>query len=55
VNQITAAGGSAQNIHLPDVGFVGNSHMLMMDRNNLQIADWILQWLDARLGRRDPG
>lgn len=55
VNRITAAGGSAQNIHLPDVGVIGNSHMMMMDKNNLEIADRILQWLDAKVAHREPG
>lgn len=42
---IKAAGGTAENIYLPDSGVHGNSHMLMMDVNNLQIADIILAWL----------
>lgn len=24
----------------------GNSHMLMQDKNNLQVADYVLDWLD---------
>lgn len=35
-----------------DAGFHGNSHMMMMDRNNLQIADLILTWIDEKTGRR---
>jgi hypothetical protein len=27
------------------MGIKGNSHMMMMDKNNLQIADVILKWL----------
>ena len=27
-------------------GIRGNSHMIMQDKNNLQIADLILQWID---------
>jgi len=47
VNNINAAGGIAKNIHLPTppYGITGNSHMLMMDMNNLEIADIILAWL----------
>jgi len=26
--------------------------MIMQDRNNLQIADIILQWIDERVGKR---
>jgi hypothetical protein len=40
--QRKTARGIAENIHLPDRG---NSHMLMMDTNNLQVADIILAWL----------
>jgi hypothetical protein len=32
-------------LHPPDLGIRGNSHMLMQDRNSLQIADLILQWI----------
>ncbi len=45
VTRIKAAGGTAENIYLPDSGIRGNSHMLMMDVNNLQIADIMLAWL----------
>lgn len=45
VTRINAAGGTAENIYLPDSGIHGNSHMLMMDMNNLQIADIMLSWL----------
>jgi hypothetical protein len=31
---------------LPDLGVRGNSHMLMHDRNSLQIGDVILKWPD---------
>jgi pimeloyl-ACP methyl ester carboxylesterase len=55
VGRITAAGGLAKNIHLPEAGYIGNSHMLMMDRNNLEIADWILKWLDENVDHRRPG
>lgn len=38
-------GGRATLVTLPDVGIKGNSHMMMQDRNNLQVADFILKWL----------
>lgn len=41
---INRAGGNATVIHLPDMGIYGNSHMLMMDKNSLQIADIVLSW-----------
>jgi hypothetical protein len=46
VDQIKAAGGDAEMMSLPALGIKGNSHMLMQDRNNLQIADLILAWVD---------
>jgi hypothetical protein len=39
-------------MHLPKLGIKGNSHMLMQDRNNLQIADLILAWIDKHV---EPG
>lgn len=45
VTRIKAARGIAENIHLPERGIRGNSHMLMMDMNNQQLADIILAWL----------
>ena len=42
------AGGSVDVINLPDIGIKGNSHMLMMDRNNLQIAGLIEAWLKKK-------
>jgi pimeloyl-ACP methyl ester carboxylesterase len=40
-----AAGGSVDVVNLPDIGMTGNSHMLMMDTNNGEIADVIQRWL----------
>ena len=45
VNAITAAGGRAALTLLPELGIKGNSHMMMMDKNNLQVAEVILKWL----------
>jgi hypothetical protein len=33
--------------YLPDAGIRGNSHMMMLDRNNKQIADRIIRWIDS--------
>ena len=43
-----AAGGKAELILLPEIGIHGNSHMLMQDKNSLDIADWLAGWLDKR-------
>jgi hypothetical protein len=42
---IKKAGGSADWINLPDIGIKGNSHMLMQDKNNSEIAEVIQKWL----------
>jgi pimeloyl-ACP methyl ester carboxylesterase len=49
VDRINAAGGDAEMLHPPDLGIHGNSHMVMMDKNNLEIADLILAWIDAHV------
>ncbi|MDB5509930.1 MAG: hydrolase/carboxylic esterase [Hyphomicrobiales bacterium] len=45
---LKAAGGSGDVIDLPKLGIKGNSHMLMMDRNNRDVADQIQKWLVGR-------
>ena len=48
---ISAAGGRAQTIHLPeDRGIAGNTHLMMQDRNNTEIGEMILEWLRAEFG-----
>jgi hypothetical protein len=37
--------GEAKLVTLPSVGIKGNSHMMMQDKNNLVVADYILAWL----------
>ena len=48
--KIEAAGGKVTRIELPEIGIHGNSHMMMMDRNNLEVADVIQKWLAAQPG-----
>ena len=48
LEQVRAAGGRYEVVNLPQVGIKGNSHMLMMDRNNLQVADLIQGWLEKQ-------
>lgn len=49
VQQMKDKGGDAELMHLPKLGIKGNSHMLMQDRNNLQLADLILTWIDGHV------
>lgn len=53
INRLRLAGGVADMLHPPALGIRGNSHLIMQDRNNLEIADLILSWIDTRLGNRE--
>ena len=35
-----------------EMGVRGNSHMIMQDKNNLQIADLILKWIGDHVSGR---
>ena len=43
-----AAGGSVDVVELPKIGITGNSHMMMMDKNNAQVAGLIQNWLESK-------
>ena len=43
------AGGDVTFMHLPEMGIHGNTRMFMLDRNNLQIADLVLDWIDRHV------
>jgi pimeloyl-ACP methyl ester carboxylesterase len=45
VDAINAHGGDARLVHLPDIGIRGNTHFLMSDLNNVQIADLVSNFL----------
>lgn len=49
IGRLKAAGGQAEMLDPATRGIRGNSHMIMQDNNNLQIADFILQWIDQRV------
>jgi hypothetical protein len=55
IKQLKAAGGDAQMMSLPELGIKGNSHMLMQDKNNLQLADLILGWIDSHVEKKAKG
>jgi pimeloyl-ACP methyl ester carboxylesterase len=52
ISRIRSAGGQAQMLNPSERGIRGNSHMIMQDKNNLQIADLILQWVQERVSKR---
>ncbi|WP_306770244.1 alpha/beta fold hydrolase [Mycobacterium sp. KBS0706] len=45
VAAINKHGGDARLVHLPEIGIRGNTHFLMSDLNNVQIADQVSQFL----------
>jgi pimeloyl-ACP methyl ester carboxylesterase len=45
VDAINKHGGDARLVHLPEIGIRGNTHFLMSDLNNVQIADQVSQFL----------
>jgi pimeloyl-ACP methyl ester carboxylesterase len=54
IGRLKQAGGQAEMLNPPERGIRGNSHMIMQDKNNLQIADLILKWIDERVSKRKP-
>jgi hypothetical protein len=45
---IKAAGGSVDVVDLPQAGIKSNSHMIMMDKNNAEVAGLIQKWLEGK-------
>ena len=45
VDAINKHGGDARLVHLPELGIRGNTHFLMADLNNVQIADLVSKFL----------
>jgi hypothetical protein len=45
VDAINKQGGDAQLVRLPEIGIRGNTHFLMSDLNNVQIADLVSKFL----------
>jgi pimeloyl-ACP methyl ester carboxylesterase len=49
IERVNARNGNAEMLHPPELGIHGNTHLIMMDRNNLQIADLILAWIEENV------
>jgi len=54
-SRVNAAGGNVQMLYMPEKGVRGNSHMIMQDKNNLQIAGWILEWIGKSVDKKGRG
>jgi pimeloyl-ACP methyl ester carboxylesterase len=46
VDALKSVGGDARFLLLPEAGHKGNSHMLMMDKNNIAVADLMIGWIN---------
>jgi hypothetical protein len=47
--RVQGAGGDVTFMHLPEMGIHGNTHMFMLDKNNLKIADLLIDWIDKHV------
>src|SRR5262249_40870222 len=45
VNTVNKHGGDAKLVHYPEIGIRGNSHFSFTDKNNIEIADLLSDWL----------
>jgi hypothetical protein len=45
---INKHGGDAKVVHLPEIGINGNTHFIMSDLNNVQVADLMADWLKGK-------
>jgi pimeloyl-ACP methyl ester carboxylesterase len=54
IQNVKNAGGDATFLLLPDAGLHGNSHMMMQDNNNLQVADLLIKWINDHVQQKMP-
>ncbi len=52
---LESAGVPVDFIKLADIGIRGNGHFLMLEKNNLEIAAVIADWLDKRVTPGEAG
>jgi hypothetical protein len=52
VAQVAGLGGKSAFLATYEKGVRGNTHMMMMDTNNLQVADWILEWIEKNTAKK---
>lgn len=45
IEAINRHGGNATLVELPKIGIYGNTHFLMQDLNNVELADLLDKWL----------
>lgn len=52
---LTQCGVNHDYVRLEQEGMYGNGHMMMLEKNNLEIAAWILKWLKKQIQTRPTG
>ncbi|MBM4263211.1 MAG: hypothetical protein FJ145_17495 [Deltaproteobacteria bacterium] len=52
VADVNAASGKATFLATYEQGVRGNTHMMMMDVNNLQVADWLIAWIEKNATKK---
>ena len=52
IELINKNGGKAEMIDLPEKGIFGNTHLLMQDTNNAQIADMVATWINKNVNQK---
>lgn len=45
---VNAHGGDVTIVHLPEIGIKGNTHFIMSDLNNQEVADILIKWLQEK-------
>ncbi|KAK8219900.1 hypothetical protein M8818_000874 [Zalaria obscura] len=45
VDYLRQAGVNATWLHLPEIGIYGNGHLMFMEKNNIEIAEVVNEWL----------
>ena len=50
-DNLKGQGGDASTVVLPEVGILGNGHMMMMERNSEQVADLVEAWITKHVPR----
>jgi pimeloyl-ACP methyl ester carboxylesterase len=55
VESLNRRGGNASMLSLPDIGIRGNTHFMYSDRNNVQVADLMSQFLHEKGLDKRPG
>ena len=45
---VNEMGGDVTVIHLPEIGLHGNTHFIMSDLNNMEVAAHISKWLHEK-------